>query len=146
MVTECSKSIKSTDQSHSCIQALFLDAAGPLTGLLDNINKDSPIVVEDVEAALKAALTFLGIASSQCNVERRTLILEEYNKDLGQDFNQFPSATTTLFGPSFQEKAVEHLTQLKTLCQARGAGSKASQGFPRPPSITLSKGVEPRQS
>ena len=120
-----------------------------LVGLIDNINKDSPIVVEDVEAAVKAALTFMGNASSQCNIERRTLILEEYNKDLvafGQDSHLFSSATTTLFGPSFPEKAVEHLTQLKTLHQARGAGSKVSQGFSKAPSQYTQRGAEPRQS
>ena len=69
MAMECSMSVKSAEQSHSHIQALFLDAAGPLMGQLDNINKNNPIVVE---AAVKAALTFMG-NSSQCNVERRTL-------------------------------------------------------------------------
>ena len=96
-----------------------------------------------MEAAVKAALTFMGNASSQCNVERRTLILEEYNKDLvafGQDSDLFSSATTTLFGLSFPEKAVEHLTQLKTLRQARGAGSKTSQGYSKAPSHYTQRG------
>ena len=95
-------------------------------------NKDNPIVVEDMEAAVKTILTFMGNASSQCNVERKTLILEEYYKDFvafGQDSDLFSSATTTLFGPSFPEKVVEHLTQLKTLCQTQSAGSKVSQEF-----------------
>jgi len=39
MATECSNSAKSAGQSESCrIQKLFLDAVGPLMGLLDNIN------------------------------------------------------------------------------------------------------------
>jgi len=72
--------MKHADHSQSRIQALFLDAVGPLTGLLDSINKDE-IVVEDVEAEGRAAPTFLGNASSQCNTDRRLAILEEYNKD-----------------------------------------------------------------
>ena len=67
MATECSKSVKSADQSLSCIQALFLDAVGPLTSILDSINKEELLAVEEVEDAVKAALTFLGNASSQCN-------------------------------------------------------------------------------
>ena len=143
MAAESSKSVKSADQSQSRIQALFLDAVGPLTGILDSINKEEEIVIEDVEAAVKAALTFLGNASSQCNTDRRSAVLEEYNKDLmsfGQDSDLFSSATNTLFGPSFPEKAVEHLTQLKTLRQARGTGSKMNQGFSKAPSHYSQRG------
>ena len=135
MATEFSQSVKSADHSHSRIQALFLDVVGPLMGLLDNINKDNQIAVEDVEAAVKGTLTFMGNASSHCNTER-TLILEEYNTDLvsfGQESDMFASATNTLFGPSFPEKAVEHLTQLKILQQARSVGPKTSQVFSKAP-------------
>jgi len=75
--------------------------------------------VDDVKAAVKAALTFMVNASSQCNIERRTLVLEKYNLvAFGQDSDLFSSATTILFGLSFPEKAVERLTQLKTFRQA----------------------------
>ena len=83
--------MKSADHSQSRIQALFLDAVGPLIGLLVSINKDE-IVVEDMEAAVRAALTFLGNASFQCNTDRKSATLEEYNKNLvsfGQDSNLF---------------------------------------------------------
>ena len=79
---ECSKSVKTSDQSFSRIQALFLDAVGPLSGMLNSINKGTELAVEDVESAIKAALNFLGNASSQCTSLRRTGILREYNKDL----------------------------------------------------------------
>jgi len=62
------------DHLQSHIQALFLDAIGPLTGLLDSINKDEIVVTG------RAALTLLGNASSQCNTDRRLAILEEHNK------------------------------------------------------------------
>jgi len=77
MAAECSKRVKTTDQSYFSIQALFLDAAGPLTRLLDNINRENPISVDDVEAAVKADLTFMGNTTSKCNIKRRTLVLEE---------------------------------------------------------------------
>jgi len=63
-----------------------------------------------MEAVVRAALTFLGNASSQCNTDRRLAILEEYNKDVvsfGQDSDLFSSAIDTLLGPSFTGKAVE---------------------------------------
>jgi len=118
MAAKCSKSTKSADQTHSRIQALFLDVAGLLTGLLDGINKGQELSIDDVETAVKAALNLIGSASCHCNALRRTTVLEEYNKDLvsfAQGSDLFTPATTTLFGASFPEKAVEHLKQLQTL-------------------------------
>ena len=144
MAAECSKGTKATDQAHSKIQALFLDAVGPLTQLLDGINKGQKLVIEDVEAAVKAALSLMGNASSHCTALRRTNVLEEYNKDLvsfGQDSELFTSATTTLFGPSFHEKAVEHLKQLQTLRQAQSAPKPVNnQNFPKAPSRYTQRG------
>ena len=123
MAAECSKSLKSTDNLLSRIQVLFLDAVGPLSGLLDKVNNGAEVSIDDMEDAVKAALTFVGNASSQCTSLRRTGILEEYNKDLmsfGQESGElFASATNTLFGPSFPEKAAERIKQLQTLRQAR---------------------------
>ena len=51
--------MKSADHSLSRIQALFLDAVGPLSGVLDAVNKGSEISIDYVEGAVKAALTFL---------------------------------------------------------------------------------------
>ena len=122
MAAEFSKSTKFADHHLSQIQALFLDAAGPLSGLLDSINQGTEVTLDDVESAVKAALTFLGNAFSQCTTLRRVNILE--NKDL-ISFSQasedlFNSAKGTLFGPSFAEKAIEHLKQFQTLQRAKG--------------------------
>jgi len=80
----------------------------------------------------------MGNASYHCTVLRRINVLEEYNEDLvffGQDSELFTSATTTLFGPSFPEKAVEHLKHLQTLRQARSAPKPVNnQNFPKAPS------------
>ena len=77
MAAECSKSTKSADHQLSQIQALFLDTAGPLSGLLDSINQGTEVTLDDVESAVKAALTFLGNMSSQCTTLRGVNILEE---------------------------------------------------------------------
>ena len=147
MAAECSKSTKSADQQLSRIQALFLDAVGPLSGLLDSINKGTEVALDDVEGAVKAALTFMGNASSQCTSLRRVGILEEYNKDL-VSFSQesddlFASATSTLFGPSFAEKAAEHLKQLQTLRRAKGGNGKNNQGFSKAPPHYAQRGGNP---
>ena len=140
MAAECSKSTKSADLQLSRIQALFLDAVGPLSGLIDGINKGTEVTVDDVEGAVKAALTFLGNASSQCTSLRRVGILEEYNKDLisfcqeSQDL--FASTSGMLFGSSFAEKASEHLKQIQTLRQAKGA-NRSNQGFSKAPPPAL---------
>ena len=64
MALECSKSTKSADLQLSRIQTLFLDAVEPLSGLIDGINKGTEVTVDDMEGAVKAAVTFLGNASS----------------------------------------------------------------------------------
>ena len=124
MAAECSKSTKSADLQLSKIQVLFLDAVEPLSGLIDGINKGTEVTLDDVEGTVKA-LIFLGNASSQCTSLRRVGILEEYNKGLisfcqeSQDL--FASTSGMLFGSSFTEKASEHLKQIQTLRQAKGA-------------------------
>ena len=151
MAAECSKNLKSADTSLSRIQALFLDAVGPLSDLLDKVNNNTELSVEDMEGAVKAALTFIGNASSQCTALRRTGILDEYNKDL-VSFSQesgelFASATNTLFGPSFPEKAAEHIKQLQMLRQARGGSSSNRSNhagfFKGPPVLHTAGGANP---
>ena len=120
-----------------------MDAVGLLSGLLNKVNNGAEVSINDMEGAVKAALTFVGNASSQCTSLRRTGILEEYNKDLvlfGQESGElFASATNTLFGPSFPEKAAEGIKQLQTLQQAQGSGSgsKSNQVFSKAPPARL---------
>ena len=134
---ECSKSTKTSDSSIARIQALFLDAVGPLTQLLDDINKESQVSIEEVEGAVKAALTFLGNTSAQCNSLRRTNILREYNKDLVSfGLESVSSATTSLFGPEFPQKAAAHLQQMETLRRA----AKPKQVFYKAPSHFAQRG------
>jgi len=145
MKEDCSKSIKSTDALLSEIQAHFLDAVGPLTGLVESIHSNTEVSIEDVEQAVKAALSFLGNASSRCTSQRRLGILSEYNRDLvsfATESNElFSSATTTLFGPSFPEKAAAHINQMRTLRNSRlPANPPKLQGFSKAPSYSTHRG------
>ena len=145
MKEDCSKSVRSSDSQLSEIQAHFLDAVGPLTGMLESINSGSVLNIEDVEQAVRAALSFLGNASSRCTSQRRLGILSEYNRDLvsfATESNElFSSATTTLFGPSFPEKAAAHIKQMQTLRNSRlPANPPKSQGFSKAPSYPTQRG------
>ena len=116
IVGECSKSTKSNDNLFSDIQVYFLDAVGPLTGILEFINSGTELATEEVESAVKAALTFLGNASSHFTSIQRQGVLQDYNKDLmsfaAESDELFCSATKTLLGPAFPEKASAHLRQM----------------------------------
>ena len=91
----------------------------PLTGILESINGGTELAIKKVENAVKAALTFLGNASSRCISIRRQGVLQDYNKDLmsfaAESDELFSSATKTLLGPAFPEKAAAHLRQMQTL-------------------------------
>ena len=47
MAAECSKSLKSADNLLSRIQALFLDAMGPLSGLLEKVNNGTEASINE---------------------------------------------------------------------------------------------------
>ena len=117
---------------------------GPLSGMLDSINKGTKLAVEDIEDAVKAALNFHGNASSQCTSLRRTGILRECNKDLvsyGLESNEFfSSATTTLLEPAFPEKAAAHFQQMQILRNSQATASKVKEGFQRAPHTRHSGG------
>ena len=59
MAAECSKNLKFADMSLLRIQALFMDAVEPLSDLLEKVNNNTELLVEDMEGAVKAALTFI---------------------------------------------------------------------------------------
>ena len=113
---------------------------GPLTGVLETINSGTELAIEDVESAVKAALTFLGNASCRCTSIWRQGVLQDYNKDLvsyaAESDELFSSATKTLLGPAFPEKAAAHLCQMKTLRDSKipVPFKSKQQGFQKAPS------------
>ena len=83
MGSQCSKSTKSNDWSLSRIQALMLDTLAPLTEVMEQFNSEAEEVSSKVIAkAVEDAIKLLGNASSQMSLLRRTLVLQEYNKEL----------------------------------------------------------------
>ena len=93
MAAECVPAVRSLDQTLARLQASVLDAVGPLTDLLERINRSVPsegqedeeeqgVDLQSIGDSVQSALAFLGNAATQFSAYRRTKILEEYNKDL----------------------------------------------------------------
>ena len=140
MADGCSKSTKAADKAIGRIQALTLDAVGPLAEALDLINtttdaEQPDLDLEKVATCIEAAVTFLGNAACNMSTLRCTKILEEYNKDLlsfAEDRDEeFLKAAPMLFGSSFPKDAQEHLQQVETLRKAKG--KQAFPSFQRAP-------------
>ena len=123
----CSKSTKQSDRALARIQALTLDAVGPLSEALEMINCEEEDEVEvDLEklgATLEAAMTFIGNASTQMANLRRQRIMEDINKDLVpftmEQETHFTAQAPMLFGPEFMKNATEHWDQVKALRRMR---------------------------
>ena len=118
IVGECSKSTKSNDSfspTFRCISRMLWAH----TGILESINGGTELAIKEVESAVKAALTFLGNASSHCTSIQMQGILQDYNKDLmsfaAESDELLSSVTKTLLGYAFPEKAAAHLQQMQTL-------------------------------
>ena len=145
---ECLPAVRTADQSFARLQALMLDAVGPLTDLLERINVSKPaddneeedqegVDLQVVKDAAQTALAFLGNAATQFSAYQRTKILEEYNKDL-MSFSEkvepdLRAAAPLLFGSSFTKQASEHLSQVEALRKVKGKRKKV---FSRPPART----------
>ena len=125
----CSKSTKQADKSLARIQALTLDAAGPLSEALEMVHAvdgDSDQVELDLEklvAALETSLAFIGNASCQTSNLRRQKIMEDINKDLisytAEQEEHFTAQASMLFGQHFMKNATEHWDQVKALRKMR---------------------------
>ena len=114
MAAECLPGVRSTDQSlQACLQALMLNAVGPLTDLLEKMGNsedgnEETLDFQVVEDTIQSALAFLGNAATQFSIYRRTKILEEYNKELVSFSEELEpelrAAAPLLFGPSFTKQ------------------------------------------
>ena len=83
MAAQCLKSTKSNDQAMARIQTLNSDALGPLTELLEMINKEEgKITVDQVGYTVESAITLLDNAFAQMLMLRCQRVLEEYNREL----------------------------------------------------------------
>ena len=152
MAAQCSKSTKANDKTLARLQALMLDAVGPLTDLLEKLNSDAvEIDADKVGYAVKSAISLIGNASYQVSILRREKILEEYNKDLllfAQDREgEFIKAAPMLFGAQFPKDAADHLEQVAALRRAKSSTGSSSQGFRKASSSQWSgqRSYAPRQ-
>ena len=129
MVSQCSKSTKANDKSLAQIQALLLDAIGPLTELLELLNDEKKeVTAEQVGYAVESAITLLSNASAQISMLRCQKVLEEYNKEL-LSFAQGREAEFVKAAPllsKFPGDAAEHISQLEALRKAKSSSSSSS--------------------
>ena len=83
MAVQCSKSMKTNDKVLASLQALRLDAVGPLIHILEKFNSDkSEINADKVCYVVESTITLIRNASSRMSSLQRQKILKEYNKEL----------------------------------------------------------------
>ena len=111
------KSCKDGDRHLARLQALVLDAVGPLTHIVEQAQQGSLIPDTAAEAATQA-LRFLGNASASISLDRRRQVAEHINKDLKpllEDEERFKEAPPHLFGRDFEKSAKEHMDSVRSL-------------------------------
>ena len=117
-------------QALARIQALTLDAVGPLSEALEMINceeeEDKVEVDLDLEklgATLEATMTLIGNTSTQIANIRRQRIMEDVNKDLVpftmEQEAHFTVQAPMLFGPEFMKNVTEYWDQVKAFRRMR---------------------------
>jgi hypothetical protein len=119
---------KSRDRQLAKMQALTLDAVGPITHILEEAVKGQLTQKGAIEAA-QTALRLLSNASVHSCRERRKNALQSMNArllDMADDDAIFKSAPPLLFGDGFCKKAKERDEELKCL---NAATTKSSGGL-----------------
>ena len=114
--SQCSSSVKSLDCTLSLLQGRMLTAVGPLSQLLEAVNDNEPQVsMDQIEEAVKTAITLLANASGQVSAIRQAKVLEQYNKELlpfaaaKEHMYNWASAAPHLFEPNFLKEATAYL-------------------------------------
>ncbi len=111
------KPCKDGDRNLARLQALVLDAVGPLAHIVEQAQQGSLTAESATEAATRA-LRFLGNASATISADRRRQVAEHINKDLKpllEDEEQFKEAPPHLFGRDFEKSAKEHMDSVRSL-------------------------------
>ena len=101
-------------------QALLLDAVGPLTFLLEELDKGT-LTPQTTREAAQTALRLLGNASCHISADRRKNVLGDLNPrltDMADEDEQYREAPPNLFGDGFAKKAKERDEELKALQKA----------------------------
>ena len=86
MAVQCSKSTKTNDKVLASLQALTLDAVGPLIHILEKLNsEESEINADEVGYVVEPAITLIRNASSQMSILQRQKVLKEELLSFAQD-------------------------------------------------------------
>jgi len=112
-----SSTTKSRDKELAKLQALAMDATGPLTHIVEDACRGS-LTAKDNLDAVQSALRFLGNFASQCNKMRRSAVLQNLNPriaDMADEVGLFEDAGLNLFGDGFCKKAKERDDEMKAL-------------------------------
>ena len=99
--------------------------------ITEDDSEEIELDLERLGAALEAALTFLGNASTQTSNLKRLKLMEDINKDLVpyimDQEEHFIAQAPMLFGNHFIKNATEHWEQVRALRKMRGRPS--TSGF-----------------
>ena len=123
------------DKSLARLQALVVDAVGPMTTILEEGEKGS-LNAELAMNAARMALRFLVNASVQLSRERRKRAIAEMNNkliELAEKDSIYEDASPMLFGDQFAKQAKEREDQLRCLDRASGRGKNQNFYSHRPP-------------
>ena len=137
------KDVKDADSNAARLQTLNLDTVAPLVFILEETQKGT-LTSQSAGEMAKAALMFLGNASTQTAKERRKKVTKDLNKDLmslAEDPEMFEEAAPLLFGALFEKKMKDHLESLRCLRQSMNpkSGYRGDQFFSRgPPPVSAS--------
>ena len=136
------------DQLLARMQALCVDAIGPLVTLLELAEQDQ-LTAERVVTLTKLALRFVGSASVQVSRERRKRAIEEMNGklvELVEKDSIYEKAAPLLFGDQFAKEAKEREDQLRALDRATNCSNfQRPQNFQsrRPHGFNREGGMNP---
>ena len=111
------KDCKDADRTLSRLQALVLDAVGPLTSLLER-KQAGQLTTEAAANAAQLALRFLENAHANIATERRRRVMSHLNTDLRplvEEADRFRTAAPYLFGKDFEKEAKEHVDSLRSM-------------------------------
>ena len=127
LLTSCKKEIASHDIFLRKLQTLSMDAAGPLIALINDQASGSQPSSEEVAAAVRQSLRFLGSFFARVTQERRRKVLSGISPDLTHMANEeFKGGPQLLFG----EEAVEKIkSRHEAILSLRNIQGRAKQPF-----------------
>ena len=131
-----SPATKAKDKDLAKLQALALDAVGPLTRIVEDAC-DGTLTAKDNLDAVQTALKFLGNFAAHYNRARRIAVLQNLNTrivDMAEEDGLYRDAGLSLFGEGFCRKAKERDDEMKALnsMSAKTSSREGGKAF-KPP-------------